>query len=77
MIFMFIYFIVVSSILLPFAYITSLVYKVQKIFKSTTTYEYAITIFVAIMFTITGPPTVCLTFLVDCYYFWKNNFKKE
>jgi len=29
------------------------------------------------MFLITGVPAVLLTFVIDCYYFWKNNFKSE
>ena len=74
---MFIYFFIISAILLPFAYLKSLLQKFTNIKSSKTTLEYVINISAMIAFWITGVPTVMLTFLVDCYYFWKNNFKNE
>ena len=74
---MFLYFTVISVILLPIAYLKSLWGKITKIKKAKTIYDQFILFIVAVMFLITGPPTVLLTFVTDCYYFWKNNFKPE
>ena len=77
MMIMFAFFFIISAILLPFAYLKSLFYKMKKILQSKSTYEYAVRSSSMILFLITGVPTVLLTFLVDCIYFWKNNFKEE
>ena len=72
---MFLVFFVTSAVLLPFAYFKSLLYKLKQILKSQTTMEYAKSIAEVCSFLIFGLPVSLLTFITDCYYFWKNNFR--
>ena len=70
---MFCGFVLFSAILLPFAYLKSLVYKLQQIFKTRS----AISICKAMIFIFLGVPIMLTSFISDCVYFWINNFRSS
>lgn len=72
---MFLVFLVAPDVLLPFAYLKSLLYKLKEILNSQTTLYYAKSIAEIVFFLILGLPVSLLIFITDCFYFWKNNFR--
>lgn len=77
MMLMFIPFIVISALLLPFAYVKSMIFKIQQLFEAQTTLQILYKSYVVISFILMGWLMMCLTFLADCVYFWINNFKTK
>lgn len=78
MLLLFCVFVLVSALLLPFAYLKSLVVKIRLIFRSSqTTYEMTVSALNFLLFLLTGLPIMFMTSLVDCYYFWENNFREQ
>lgn len=75
MLLMFTQFLVVSILLLPIAYMKSLIFKVQKLLKETDSRQVAKRAIVVAEFAVLGPVLMILTFMADCAYFWINNFR--
>lgn len=74
---LFVGFVMVSFIMLPLAYFKSMLFKIQGIFKAQSTTEQALRTLSFISFMFLGPALMILSFLVDCYYFWANNFRTQ
>jgi hypothetical protein len=74
---LFVGFSIISITLLPIAFLKSYVFKIQMIFKANSTYDQAIRLLTLFLFTIVGLPMMLLSFVVDCYYFWLNNFREH
>ena len=77
MLIMFSFFVIISLVLLPFAFLQSLMRKLQQIFKAKTNLQQIGKIVYFITFTILGLPIMLLTFLADCWYFWEDNFRSK
>lgn len=74
---MFILFISVSILIMPFAFLKSLYLKFYLIFESQTFSQYFIRSLNFGIFVVFGVGLMTLTFLADCIYFWINNFRQE
>lgn len=68
-------FLIVSAFLLPFAYIKSLVFKIQQIFRAQNSSEMIKRTFVVVEFGFFGLLMMTLTFIADSIYFWINNYR--
>lgn len=77
MVIMFTGFIFVSAALIPFAFLKSFVFKFKFIYQANSTQQIIWRSLRLIMFIFLGMGFMTLTFFTDCYYFWKNNFRKE
>jgi hypothetical protein len=77
MLIMFSLFVVVSLVLLPTAFLQSVLRKLQQIFKAKTTIQQIMGILYFMSFCILGLPIMLLTFLADCWYFWEDNFRSD
>lgn len=78
MMIMFTIFVLFSACILPLAYLSSMVYKIQMIFVSDQTVKYQIIhVLKALVFIIFGIPIMLTTFVADCFYFWINMFRKN
>ena len=75
----FVVFIVVSIILVPFAYVKSVVFKLRALFtmKHPSHKDYNQAIYGFAFFIFTGIFTLLLDVIADSYNFWKNNFRSE
>ena len=70
-------FVLVSILLIPFAYIKSIVFKIKQIFQlkynnRQIIIQKSLSLFLFIFF---GILVMSITLLADCFYFWKNNFR--
>lgn len=75
--FLFVGFVIVSIILIPIAYVKSIIFKIRTIYSIKETSKRVIVI-ESLSFTfylIFGILILMTTFLSDCYYFWVNNFR--
>ena len=78
MLIMFTFFAIFSACILPFAYLSSLVYKIQQIFVANQAAKYqVIQSLKTLVFLIFGIPIMLTTFIADCIYFWTNMFRKN
>jgi len=72
----FILFFIISCLLTPIAYVKSVVIKTKLVFQSgISTSQMVLYAFNLLMFIVLGLPMMYLTFLMDCVYFWINNFR--
>lgn len=67
----------ISGLLIPFAFLKSLVLKIQLIFAARNSMEVFSKTVNLITFLFLGLPLMLLTFGMDCYYFWLNNFRSN
>lgn len=68
----------VSIILMPFAYLKSLIYKLKQVFKpQSSPMEIAKNATHFLIFFVFGMPIMILTQIGDCYYFWENSFRTK
>jgi len=74
---MFVLFIGVSAILMPFAFLKSLLLKFKLVFSQNATSDTVIKLVEFIIFFTLGIGIMLLTFLADCYYFWANMFRNK
>ena len=77
MMIMFIGFIIISIVLIPFAYLKSMLFKFKFIYQAHSTQQIIWRSLSLILFIFLGIGFMYLTFFTDCYYFWKNNFRPE
>jgi len=78
MLILFIGFIIISLLLLPFAYLKSLIFKLRQIFiPGATPIQIAQKSAAFIIFLFMGIPIMLMTQMADCFYFWANNFRVQ
>jgi hypothetical protein len=68
-------FIIVSALLSPFAFLKSLTFKIQDVFRASNTSQLIHKALYVAEFFFLGIFSMIMTFLVDCIYFWINNFR--
>ena len=67
-------FVIVSLVLIPFAWVVGLKDKLNQLNSIQGKNDKMMNVFIFIPF---GIPILCLDLLADCYFFWVNNFKQD
>lgn len=68
-------FMIGSVILIPFAYLKTLLIKLQGFFKAVTLKEKIVEGSICLGYIVTGMPLMFINIFSDFYYFWANNFR--
>ena len=79
MMIIFVGFIAISVILIPFAYVKSIVFKLRALLtmKNSTQKNLREAIYGFVFFVLTGILMLLADVFADSYYFWKNNFRSD